>query len=51
MKKILCSFAVFLAVIFHAQEQTTAEIDTTKVWSVVGQNTLMLNQAAFSLTG
>lgn len=44
MKKLLTSF-VLLGTIFHAQEKT---MDSTKHWSVIGHNTLMLNQAAFS---
>lgn len=31
-----------------AQEETAAVADSTKNWSIIGQNTLMLNQAAFS---
>lgn len=47
MKKILFLFAVYFSIYTLAQE-TKAEADTTKAWSVEGQNTLMLNQAAFS---
>lgn len=47
MKKlILVSLAVF-SLALKAQE-TTAENDTIKSWSIQGQNTLMLNQASFS---
>ena len=45
MKKILLSASTFFAVLAYAQEKP---IDSTKHWSVIGQNTLMLNQAAFS---
>ncbi len=47
MKKILLSSFLLIGAIFSAQE-TAAKVDTTKHWSVQGQNTLMLNQAAFS---
>ena len=45
MKKFLLSASAFFAVLAYAQEKP---IDSTKHWSVIGQNTLMLNQAAFS---
>jgi len=45
MKKILFLGSILLASISFAQETKT---DSVKAWSVVGQNTLMLNQAAFS---
>lgn len=50
MKKILLSFPFFLGILAVAQH-TKSEIltvDSTKAWSIQGQNTLMLNQAAFS---
>ena len=50
MKKFLVSSSIFLGIIVSAQD-TNADapvVDTTKAWSIQGQNTLMLNQAAFS---
>ena len=46
MKKSAFCIAVFATVQFFAQEQIPK--DSVKSWSVVGQNTLMLNQSAFS---
>jgi len=49
MKKILLPLSVSLGIWASAQEKTDAPvIDTTKAWSIQAQNTLMLNQAAFS---
>lgn len=50
MKKILFVISISLGISVAAQEAKTdaAVVDTTKAWSVQGQNTLMLNQAAFS---
>lgn len=50
MKKLLLLFSVSLGVTSFAQEAKTdvPAIDSTKAWSISGQNTLMLNQAAFS---
>lgn len=45
MKKLLFS-TVLLSTIALAQEAPVQ--DSTKAWSIVGQNTLMLNQSAFS---
>ncbi len=45
MKKLILAWSVFQAMCLTAQETA---IDSTKHWSVQGQNTLMLNQAAFS---
>ena len=45
MKKLFFSLSVLLATQAFAQETV---VDSTKHWSVQGQNTLMLNQAAFS---
>ena len=45
MKKIILSGLLFLGLSVSAQE---AVADSTKAWSIIGQNTLMLNQAAFS---
>lgn len=45
MKKLFFSLSVLLAMQAFAQETV---VDSTKHWSVLGQNTLMLNQAAFS---
>ena len=46
MKKILFLGGILLNFLVSAQE--TAVVDSTKAWSITGQNTLMLNQAAFS---
>jgi len=46
MKKIFFLAAGLVAINTFAQEQ--ASQDTIKAWSIVGQNTLMLNQSAFS---
>lgn len=50
MKKILLPLSIFFGMAASAQDLKTdaAIADTTKAWSVQGQNTLMLNQAAFS---
>ncbi len=45
MKKILFTLLMISGVSVFAQE---AKTDTVKAWSIHGQNTLMLNQAAFS---
>ena len=45
MKKLFFSLSVLLATQAFSQETV---VDSTKHWSVLGQNTLMLNQAAFS---
>lgn len=45
MKKSLLSTLALWGMLLHAQEKPA---DSTKHWSVIGQNTLMLNQAAFS---
>ena len=47
MKKILFLALVFVGLESFAQE-AAAPADTLKAWSITGQNTLMLNQAAFS---
>ncbi len=49
MKKLLISAALLAAFKTFAQEQPVQ--DTAKAWSIVGQNTLMLNQSAFSNWG
>lgn len=46
MKKILFLSSTLFALVMQAQEQPVQ--DSTKAWSIVGQNTLMLNQSAFS---
>lgn len=46
MKKLLFAGMAFLSFSLSAQEEP--KVDSTKHWSVQGQNTLMLNQAAFS---
>jgi hypothetical protein len=46
MKKLLFFGGLFLAFNTYAQDQPVQ--DTVKAWSVIGQNTLMLNQSAFS---
>lgn len=45
MKKTLLMALAFVGTAASAQETVS---DSTKHWSIVGQNTLMLNQAAFS---
>ena len=47
MKKYLLFALSIIGIGARAQEETIVT-DSTKAWSVVGQNTLMLNQAAFS---
>lgn len=47
MKKLLF-IALFAAGLLSAQDTVSVDQDTVKHWSVQGQNTLMLNQAAFS---
>ena len=46
MKKILLLAGAMSAFLAHAQDQP--KTDSVKAWSIVGQNTLMLNQSAFS---
>ena len=46
MKKVLLSVSLLFALSSYAQEQPVQ--DSTKAWSIIGQNTLMLNQSAFS---
>ena len=48
MKKLLFILSIAFAGVLSAQDAPKAEIDSTKAWSITGQNTLMLNQAAFS---
>jgi hypothetical protein len=50
MKKHLLFFLLTLGISAAAQDTKTDApvVDTTKAWSIQGQNTLMLNQAAFS---
>ncbi|MBD3905006.1 DUF3078 domain-containing protein [Chryseobacterium sp. Ch-15] len=50
MRKILLPISIFLGIFVSAQEMNADKpaIDTTKAWSIQAQNTLMLNQAAFS---
>lgn len=50
MKKFLFPLSLFIASVISAQEtpENQPVVDTTKAWSIQGQNTLMLNQAAFS---
>jgi len=47
MKKILLSVSIIMGIHSFAQENPPVA-DTVKAWSIHGQNTLMLNQAAFS---
>ncbi|MPS72533.1 MAG: DUF3078 domain-containing protein [Chryseobacterium sp.] len=46
MKKILFFGSLLMAFNSYAQEQLVQ--DSVKAWSIIGQNTLMLNQSAFS---
>ena len=49
MKKLLFSTISLFGVLAFAQENTNLPIsDSTKAWSIRGENTLMLNQASFS---
>lgn len=48
MKKLFFALSIAFAGVLYAQEEAKVEIDSTKAWSITGQNTLMLNQAAFS---
>lgn len=48
MKNFIFLCTALIASTFSAQETPAVESDTVKHWSVQGQNTLMLNQAAFS---
>lgn len=47
MRKLLLFVTLFSGLV-SAQESAAAAEDTVKYWSIDGQNTLMLNQAAFS---
>ncbi|MCW3162343.1 DUF3078 domain-containing protein [Chryseobacterium oryctis] len=50
MRKILIPVFLLIAGLASAQETKSEApvVDSTKAWSIEGQNTLMLNQAAFS---
>lgn len=48
MKKLLFTISISLGICVAAQEADAPAVDSTKAWSIQGQNTLMLNQAAFS---
>ncbi|WP_175620337.1 DUF3078 domain-containing protein [Chryseobacterium schmidteae] len=50
MRKILLPISIFLGIYASAQETKVdpPAADTLKAWSIQAQNTLMLNQAAFS---
>lgn len=48
MKKILLAGALLVGLQAFSQTVEAPKVDSTKNWSIVGQNTLMLNQAAFS---
>lgn len=48
MKKLLFIGLSLFGILTSAQEAEAPAVDSTKHWSVIGQNTLMLNQAAFS---
>lgn len=48
MKKLFFALSIAFAGVLYAQEDAKVEIDSTKAWSITAQNTLMLNQAAFS---
>lgn len=51
MKKFLLILSIFMGIYASAQEELkkdSAVVDTVKYWSVLGKNTLMINQAAFS---
>ena len=48
MRKILLAAILFSGIIKAQETNVVAEKDSVKHWSIEGQNTLMLNQAAFS---
>ncbi len=51
MKKLLFPLVFSYGIMVYAQEEpktTEPVVDSTKAWSISGQHTLMLNQAAFS---
>lgn len=51
MKKFLLILSFFVGIYVSAQEELKKDsvvADTVKYWSVLGKNTLMINQAAFS---
>ena len=48
MRKILLAAILFSGIIKAQETSVVAEQDSVKHWSIEGQNTLMLNQAAFS---
>jgi len=48
MKKMILLISMYLGVGANAQEAEVPVVDTTKAWSIQGQNSLLLNQAAFS---
>ncbi|WP_316817782.1 DUF3078 domain-containing protein [Pedobacter nyackensis] len=47
MKKILLFFAL-IAVVLSVRSQETPKIDTTKNWTIHGENTFLINQSSFS---
>ena len=48
MKKILTLALLFLSVMVYAQAPGPAPKDTTRIWTIHGQNTLLINQSSFS---
>lgn len=51
MRKLFFAISIFLGIYANAQEEVkkdSVKTDTVKYWSVLGKNTLMINQAAFS---
>jgi len=48
MKKTLLFISIGFGIGMSAQETEAPAVDTTKAWSIQGQNSLLLNQAAFS---
>lgn len=48
MRKLLLFVTLFSGLVSAQESAAAAEQDTVKYWSIDGQNTLMLNQAAFS---
>lgn len=48
MRKTLLFISIGFGIGMNAQETEAPAVDTTKAWSIQGQNSLLLNQAAFS---
>src|SRR5690606_39690698 len=47
LKTISCACTLLLGISVNAQENTLAQ-DTTKTWTIKGENTFLINQSSFT---